>query len=78
LNTKSSESNIGIKLMFKSLYRDAYINKNVLSFLGLSWSWSYGSWIYNYYAISAYHHWVWILLRWGVLDITLCDKVCQW
>ena len=31
--------------------------------------------------ISAYHHWIcefephsW----WGVLDTTLCDKVCQW
>jgi hypothetical protein len=22
--------------------------------------------------------WVWIPLRRGVLDITLCDKVCQW
>ena len=22
--------------------------------------------------------WVRTLLRWGVLDITLCDKVCQW
>ena len=22
--------------------------------------------------------WVWILLRWGILDTTLCDKVCQW
>jgi len=21
------------------------------------WSWSYGSWIYNYHAISAYHYW---------------------
>jgi len=20
----------------------------------------------------------WIPLRWGVLDTTLCDKVCQW
>ena len=33
------------------------------------------------YAISVYHHWSgefeprsW----WGVLDTTLCDKVCQW
>jgi len=33
------------------------------------------------YAFSAYHHWScefepcsW----WGVLDTTLCDKVCQW
>jgi len=23
--------------------------------LGPSWTWSYGSWIYNSYAISAYH-----------------------
>jgi hypothetical protein len=22
--------------------------------------------------------WVRSLLRWGVLDTTLCDKVCQW
>ena len=22
--------------------------------------------------------WFWILLRWGVLDTTLCNKVCQW
>jgi hypothetical protein len=25
--------------------------------MGLSWPWSYGSWIYNYASISAYHHW---------------------
>jgi len=24
---------------------------------GPSWPWSYGSWIYNYLCISAYHHW---------------------
>jgi hypothetical protein len=31
------------------------------------------------YAISAYHHlWVQILLRWCILNTTLCDKVCQW
>jgi len=22
--------------------------------------------------------WVWITFRWGVLDTTLCDKICQW
>ena len=34
-----------------------------------SWSWSYGSWIYNYQCKSV----------WQVeLDTTLCDKVCQW
>jgi len=34
------------------------------------------------YAISTYHSpvvmWIWILLRRGVLDTTLCDQVCQW
>ena len=43
---------------------------------GLSWSWSYGSWIYNYRCnqwLSPLKLWVWITLRWSVLD-----KVCQW
>ena len=45
------------------------------------WSWSYGSWIYNYLCnqcLSPLMLWVCILLIWGVLDTTLCDKVCQW
>jgi hypothetical protein len=46
--------------------------------LGLSWSWLYGSWIYNYLCNqwqSSLKLWV----RWrGVLDTTLCDKVCKW
>jgi hypothetical protein len=43
--------------------------------------WSYGSWIYNYLCnqcLSPLTLWVWIPLRWGVFDTTLCDKVCQW
>ena len=47
---------------------------------GTSWSWSYGSWIYNYLCnqgLSALMLWVRIALRWGVIDPTLCDKVCQ-
>ena len=44
------------------------------------WSWSYGSWIYNYLCNQCIttnvvslktHSWR------GVLDITLCDKVCH-
>ena len=48
---------------------------------GPSWSWSYGSWIYNYLCnqcISPLPLWVRTPLRRGVLDITLCDQVCQW
>ena len=47
---------------------------------GLSWSWSYVSWIYNYLCnrcLSPLTLWVRIL-RHSVLDISLCDKVCQW
>ena len=40
-----------------------------------------GSWIYSYICnqcLSPLTFWVWISLRRGVLDKTLCDKVCQW
>ena len=46
-----------------------------------SWSWSYGSWIYNYLCnqcLLPLRLWVRILLRRGILNTTLCDKVCQW
>ena len=49
--------------------------------VGPSWSWSYGSWIYNYLCkqfLSSLMLWVRTQLRRGVLDTTLCDKVCQW
>jgi hypothetical protein len=41
---------------------------------GQSWSWSYGSWIYNYLCNqwqSPLKLWVWIPFRWGVLNTTL-------
>jgi hypothetical protein len=38
-----------------------------------SWSWSYGSWIYNY--LSPLTLWVRIPSRWGVLDTALCLSV---
>jgi hypothetical protein len=48
---------------------------------GQSWSWSYGSWIYNYQCnqcLSPLTLRVQNPLRRGILDATLCDKVCQW
>ena len=51
------------------------------NFLGPSWSWPYDSWIYNYpcnQCLSLLMLWVWPPFRRGVLDTTLCDKVCQW
>ena len=42
-------------------------------------SWSYGSWIYLCnQCLSPLKMWVWIPLKRGVLNTTLCDKVCQW
>jgi transposase len=43
------------------------------------WSWSYGSWIYNYLCnqcLSPLMLWVRISIR--ARCTTLCDKVCQW
>ena len=48
-------------------------------FEGLSWPWSYGSWIYDYLCnqcLSPLMLWVRILIR--ARCTTLCDKVCQW
>ena len=47
----------------------------------LSWSWLYGSWIYNYLCNqypSPLMLWVWIPFRRDVPNASLCDKVCQW
>jgi hypothetical protein len=49
--------------------------------LGPSWLWTYVCWIYNYLGNqlrSPLTLWDRILFRSGVLDTTLCDKVCQW
>ena len=48
---------------------------------GPSWTWSYGSWIYNYLCnqcLSQLKLWVRMPLTRSVLHTTLCDKVCQW
>ena len=47
----------------------------------LSWSWSYGCWIYNNLCnqcLSPLKLWVQNPFRRDVLDTTLWDKVCQW
>ena len=50
--------------------KDAYITQ------GSSWSWSYGSWIYNYICKRCEFE---CRSRQGVvLDTTLYDQVCQW
>jgi hypothetical protein len=53
---------------------------NVRSLWGPSWSWSYGSWIYNCLCNQCLLllTWIRIPLRQGVLDTTISDKVCQW
>jgi len=54
---------------------------NVLAVLGSLWPWSYGSWIYNCLFNQCLSHLSCEFepcSRRGVLDITLCDKVCQW
>jgi hypothetical protein len=48
--------------------------------MGLSWSWSYGSWIYNYLCnqcLSPQTLWVWILLSRGVLYMINLSVTCS-
>ena len=71
-----------IKSYNTSLYYIQYSYSHV-TFEGPSMSWSYCSWIYNYMylcnqCLSRLTLWVRSMLRRGVLDTTLCDKVCQW
>jgi len=59
----------------------SFLLNNHQIFQGPSWSWSYSSWIYNYLCnrcLSQLTLRVRIPLRRGVLNTTLCDKVCQW
>jgi hypothetical protein len=61
-------------------YFQLYHSKNKLIFNEMrrpSLSWLYGSWIYIYLCLSTLMLWVRIPLSRGVLDKTLCDKVCQ-
>ena len=48
-----------------------------LSWLFVSWSWSYGTWIYNYLRKSVSSS-VRTPLRRCVFDKISCDKICQW
>ena len=61
------------------MYFMLYENTDI--YQGLSWSWSYGSWIYNYLCnqhLSPIMLWVRSQPRWVVLNTTLLDKVSQW
>ena len=69
--------NKNICIVFIVLYWRRYLE----IWRGPLWSWSYGSLIYNYLCnqfLSPLTLWVLIQLGRGVLDTTLCDKVCQW
>jgi len=66
-----------------SVIEDEYLCNTAKRLWEPSWSWSYGGWIYNYMylcnqCLSPLMLWVWIALRRGVLDTTLCENVCQW
>ena len=65
--------------LLKLKYIDCYIHSTFSVDLGLLWSWSCGSWIYNYLCnqcLSPLMLWVRISIR--VRCTTLCDQVCQW
>ena len=64
----------------KTFFMYRYKNKMCFCTQGLSWSWSYDSWIYNYLcnqcllSLKLFEACSWR----DVLETTLCDQVCQW
>ena len=62
------------------IYKQFCVMTSALIISEFSGSCSYGSWIYNYLCnqcLSPLTLWVRTPLRQGLLDTTLCDKVCQ-
>ena len=60
---------------------DTFLFNFYIQLTGLSWSWSYGSLIYNYLCnqcLLSLTLWVPSPLMRGVIGTTICDKVCQW
>ena len=87
-----SEIYVLSKERFVCVVADCYVvdhSINILSWicfawngrLGPLWSWSYGSWIYNYLynqCLPPLKLWVRTPFMVGLLDTTICDKVFQW
>ena len=76
-----SVHHLSVCLLLQFLVSYLYTIWHRSNFKGPSWSWSYGCWIYNYLCnqcLLPLKLWVWTRSYRGVLDITLCDKVCQW
>ena len=72
---------LGLELQIEFVWKYISITVITLKLLGVVMVWSYNSWIYNYLCnqyLSPQTLWVRIPLRWGILDTTLCDKVCHW
>ena len=72
---------LGLELQNEFVWKYISITVITLKLLGVVMVWSYNSWIYNYLCnqyLSPQTLWVRILLRWGIFDTTLCDKVYQW
>jgi hypothetical protein len=69
------------KIICVPLLYSTFNDCRIFTSKGLSWSWSHGSWIYNYLCnqcLSLLMLWLPIMLRQGVLDTTFCNKDCQW
>ena len=61
-----------LKATFHTFIQRQLINRKTILWKVLSWSWSYGSWIYIYLCnqcLSPLKLWVWIPLRGGVYPI---------
>ena len=78
---KSFERKLDRNIYLMILYNVCVFVATAAGYRGPLWSWSYGSLIYNNLCnqcLSSLMFRVRTQVRPGVLDTTLCDKVCQW
>jgi hypothetical protein len=74
-----AQKNLNFSVLVDHIYLSwAEHEHHIYLYMGTTWSWLYGSRIYNYLCNQCLTLCTRIPLRRGVLDTTLCDKVCQW
>ena len=80
IKSDSHDINENLIVMINTKFQPIFISRFYITDRGARlWSWSYGSWIYNYICpqyLSPLTLWVRISIR--ARCTTLCDKVCQW
>jgi hypothetical protein len=79
-NLSIHKLSLNVVYLFSSLYCLFFDLRILITNYGVSWSWWYDILMFNYLCNQCLSPLImWVRTRWwrGVLDATLCDKVCK-